>query len=621
MPIRHSLVTRLLVTSVLIAVAAIAATAWLATRTATRAISQEQGRSLGENTSVYDMLVDYAATHPDWSAVQPLIAQRAVELDRRITLMTVDRVAVIADTTPGPSLQHARPAATVDPLNLDLGLTRGTDRIDHRVVGPFRLSAADRTRLRAATDERLACLRRSGVDGTVVEQPNGRSTVVLSTADPFDLLSRCGEPLDSPTRSEQEALRSLGTLAGRCLDLDERTQRLEVLPDFSAYLIDAARDEGSDREPIRSRVDAAGEARITSCVEKSRRTLLQPHVAPAVLLFITAPGSDADQTTFTLSGANTIRIVAVTGAVLFATIIVTVLVGRRLVRPLRALTDAVDRQHAAPVGTPDEIGRLARALNDSVQRRDRAEAQRRAMVSDVAHELRTPLTNIRSWLEAAQDDLAPTDTQLLDLLHEEAVLLQHIIDDLTDLAAADAGTLRIHPEPTYVRDVLAQVVESHRGTAQVAGIVLTMQIRDDPVLPADAVRLRQIVGNLVSNAIRHTPPGGAVTVGAYHNTITVRDTGVGIAAENLPKIFDRFWRADGSRNRATGGSGLGLAITQHLVRAHGGTLTVRSAPGEGSLFTIWLPGAEVAGASGTAVSQVGGGRCLNGRHPTGEEET
>ncbi|GIJ09519.1 two-component sensor histidine kinase [Micromonospora andamanensis] len=603
MPIRHSLVTRLLITSVLIAVAAIAATAWLATRTATRAISQEQGRSLAENTSVYDLLVAHAASHPDWSGVQPLIEQRAEELDRRITLMTEDR-AVIADTTPGPPPQHARPAAVVDPLNLDLGLTGGTDRIDRRAVGPFRLSAADRAAQRAAAGERLSCLRRSGSDGRIEEQPNGRADVVLTTADPWELLSRCGEAAETVTRSEVTALRSLGTLAGRCLGLDQKAQRLEVLPDFSAYLVAVPSDERFDRGATSARVDAAGTARIDSCVEKSRRTLLQPYVAPAVLLFITAPGSGADQSTFTMSGANTIRIVTVTGAVLVATIIVTVLVGRRLVRPLRALTDAVDRQRAAPVSAPDEIGRLARALNDSIHRRDRAEAQRRAMVSDVAHELRTPLTNIRSWLEAAQDDLAPTDAQLLSLLHEEAVLLQHIIDDLTDLAAADAGTLRIHPEPTYVRDVLTQVVESHRGTAQVAGVVLSTQLRDDPVLPADPVRLRQIVGNLVSNAIRYTPPGGTVTVGAYDSTITVRDTGVGIAAENLPKIFDRFWRADESRNRATGGSGLGLAITQHLVGAHGGTLTAQSTLGEGSLFTVWLPDAG-AGAAGQAGSTPG----------------
>ncbi|MFY1704903.1 sensor histidine kinase [Micromonospora sp. WMMA1923] len=600
-PIRHSLVTRLLVTSVLIAIAAIAATAWLATRTATRAISQEQGRSLAENTSVYDLLVDYAAGHPDWSGVRPVLERRAAELDRRITLTTEDRT-VIVDTMPGPSLRTARPAAVVDPLNLDLGLTGGTDRIDRRAVGPFRLTPADRVGLRERAEKQLACLRQSGFDARIEEQPNGRPEVVLATPGLGVAAGACGpDPLATATRSEAKTLRSLGRLAARCLDLDEKRHQLEVLPDFSAYVVAVVDGERSQRpipqEALGTEVRTTGPARLDGCVEKSRRTLLQPYVAPAVLLFITAPDSGTDQTTFTLSGENTARVVAVTGAVLVATIVVTVLVGRRLVRPLRVLTEAVDGQRPAPVTAPDEIGRLARALNDSIQRRDRAEAQRRAMVSDVAHELRTPLTNIRSWLEAAQDDLAPTDAQLLGLLHEEAVLLQHIIDDLADLAAADAGTLRIHPEPTYVGDVLTQVVESHRGTAQAAGVELSTRIDDDPVLPVDAVRLRQIVGNLVSNAIRHTPPGGSVTVAARDTTITVRDTGVGIAPENLPKIFERFWRADGSRNRATGGSGLGLAITQHLVSAHGGTLTVQSVLGEGSVFTVRLP-AEVASSPG-----------------------
>ncbi|KXK63432.1 histidine kinase [Micromonospora rosaria] len=593
MPIRHSLVTRLLVTSVLVAIAAITSTAWLATRTATRAISQEQGRSLAENTRVYEILIEYAATHPDWSGVSPLIEQQAAKLDRRITLMTDDRT-VVADTLDGPSLHSARPAAVVDPLNLDLGLTGGTDRIDRRAVGPFRVASGVRDELRASAEEQLTCLRRSRLDGRIEWQPDGRFVVVLTTPDPRGAAGGCGaKPL--PARgAEEKALRSLGRLTESCLDLDTEEEGIEVLPDFSAYLTNTWVDERSARpapqEVFRVDVDADYAARISECVEKSRRSMLQPYVAPAVLLFITAPGSGADQTKFSLSGENTVRIVTVTGAVLVATIIVTVLVGRRLVRPLRALTDAVDRQRPAPVSAPDEIGRLARALNDSIHRRDRAEAQRRAMVSDVAHELRTPLTNIRSWLEAAQDDLAPTDAHLLGLLHEEAVLLQHIIDDLADLAAADAGTLRIHPEPTYLRDVLTQVVDSHRGTAQTAGVALTMQIHDDPVLPADAVRLRQIVGNLVSNAVRYTPPGGSVTVTARDTTITVRDTGVGIAAEHLPKIFDRFWRADGSRTRATGGSGLGLAITQHLVRAHGGTIDVQSTLGEGTLFTVRLPG-------------------------------
>ncbi|MEU8819255.1 HAMP domain-containing sensor histidine kinase [Actinoplanes sp. NPDC048796] len=579
-PLRHSLVTRLLVTSVLIAVAAIAATAWLATATATRALRQEQGRSLTEDKGVYDLLVGYAAGHPDWSGAPELIRDRAAKLGRRITLMTADR-AVIADSGPGPSLAGARASATVDPLNLDLALSGGTERIDPRATGPFLVPPAQRGRLDKLAADTLTCIREGGGDGEVVRLPNGRPSVVPTGPGIDSNAAACNDRLPTATTpAEQGPLRELGRLVTTCARLP-RELRLGVRPDFSTYFLIADRPE-----PVAvpdSTSAAAPPARVRGCVEKSRRAMLQSYVAPPALLFVTDPAAGADQTRFTLSEQNTIRIVATTGGVLLATIGVTVLVGRRLVRPLRVLTEAAG-QGPVPVSTRDEIGRLARALNDSTERRDRAEAQRRAMVSDVAHELRTPLTNIRSWLEAAQDDLAPTDAQLVGLLHEEALLLQHIIDDLSDLA----GPLRLDLRPAPLREVLAQVVDSHRAPAHAAGVRLTMEVTGQPVVKADAVRLRQLIGNLVSNGIRYTPRGGSVTVTATDTTITVRDTGVGIAPENLPKIFDRFWRADESRSRATGGSGLGLAIARKLTEAHGGGIEVRSVPGEGTTFTVRL---------------------------------
>ncbi|MET0425174.1 MAG: HAMP domain-containing sensor histidine kinase [Actinoplanes sp.] len=599
-PIRHSLVIRLLATSVLIAVAAIGSTAWLATRTATRAISQEQGRSLTDDKGVYDLLVTYAAGHADWSGVPALIQQRAAKLGRRITLMTEDR-QVIVDSGPGPSLIAARPSAVVDPLNLDLGLTGGSQRIDSRVVGPYRLPAKEKADLRV---QAVDCLRKSGVITTLGETLSGRPVLNLTEQNSDTILKCRQQMIDTTAPTEDKALRALTTLTGRCLGV-KGTGMLYINTDFTVFTVMPPDRNGIGEKlvvpaPSAQAATPAATARVKSCLEKSRRTQLQPYVAPPALLFVTDPDTGADRTTFTLTGGNSIRIVAVTGAVLLATILVTVLVGRRLVRPLRALTEAADQQTPLAVKTRDEIGYLARALNNSTERRDRAEAQRRAMVSDVAHELRTPLTNIRSWLEAAQDDLAPTDAQLLGLLHEEAVLLQHIIDDLGDLAAVDAGTLRVHPEPMYVRDVLERAVDIHRGTAHAAGVRLETVITGEPVVEADAVRLRQVVGNLVSNAIRHTPAGGLVTVAAHDRTITVRDTGVGIAAENLPKIFDRFWRADESRSRTTGGSGLGLAIARKLVEAHGGTIEVESEPGRGTLFTVRLPESGFTGRGGAS---------------------
>jgi two-component system sensor histidine kinase BaeS len=577
-------VTRLLATSVLIAVAAIAATAWLATRTATRAINQEQGRSLTDDKGVYDMLVAYAAGHPDWSQAPELIQERAAKLGRRITLMTEDR-QVLIDSGTGPSLRTARPSAVVDPLNLDLALTGGTQRIDARAVGPYLLPARERAELRSTARKVLDCLAGLGVSGRVVETPSGRSGIELTSTDAEGALPKCGALWDeNPTSTEAKALRSLGTLTARCAGpLNGGT--VLVTPQFRPYVLSSK--QMADRKiapvPAEPSTGTRVSARVQSCLEKSRRTQLQPYVAPPALLFVTDPDTGADRTTFTLTGENTVRIVTVTGAVLLATIMVTVLAGRRLVRPLRALAEAAGGPAPAVVTGRDEIAHLARVLNTSAQ-------QRRAMVSDVAHELRTPLTNIRTWLEAAQDDLAPTDDQLVALLHEEAVLLQHLIEDLSDLAAVDAGTLRVHPEAIAVRDVIEQVTDIHRGTAHSAGVRLEAAVSGDPIMSADPVRLRQVVGNLVSNAVRHTPQGGVVTVSASHNTIAVRDTGTGIAEEHLPKVFDRFWRADESRSRATGGTGLGLAISRQLVEAHGGTITVTSTVGVGTVFTVHLPG-------------------------------
>jgi two-component system sensor histidine kinase BaeS len=583
-PWRHSLVTRLLATSVLIAVAAIAATAWLATRTATRAISQEQGRSLTDDKGVYDMLVAYAAGHPDWSQAPGVIRERATKLGRRITLMTEDR-QVIIDSGPGPSLQAARPSAVVDPLNLDLGLTGGTERIDARAVGPYLLPAGERAELRRTARKTLNCIAGLGVTGRVVETPSGRSVIELTSADTGGAASKCGAlQNENPTGTEAKALRTLATMTAGCLGrLNGGT--VLVTPQFRAYILSAKQLADRRVAPVPSEqiIDTRTNARVDSCLEKARRTQLQPYVAPPALLFVTDPDTGADLTTFTLTGENTVRIITVTGTVLLATIVVTVLAGRRLVRPLRALTEAAGGPAPAVVTGRDETAHLARVLNASAQ-------QRRAMVSDVAHELRTPLTNIRSWLEAAQDDLAPTDDQLVALLHEEAVLLQHLIEDLSDLAAVDAGTLRVHPEAIAVRDVIEQVTDIHRGTAHAAGVRLEAAVSGDPIVSADPVRLRQVVGNLVSNAVRHTPPGGVVTVSADDQTIAVRDTGTGISAENLPKVFDRFWRADESRSRATGGTGLGLAISRQLVEAHGGTIAVASTPGVGTVFTVDLPG-------------------------------
>ncbi|MEU9883596.1 HAMP domain-containing sensor histidine kinase [Streptomyces phaeochromogenes] len=576
MPPHRSLLVRLLATSVLIAVCAIAATAWLTVRTTTGAIRQEQGRILTDDTHLYDTLVGRAATHRDWSQVDRLIGELASRTGRRIVLTTRDR-RTIADSDP-KAPRPDRVSAVVDPLHVAPAGSADADHIDPRVIGPYRLTADGRAKLRAAADRLQACLQRSGASATRIDRPSGRPVIRIGNDDAairYKITGVCPTAeLDTPTEPERKALDRLNALVAKCLR-DRHESAVGVGLDFLAVT------------PV-----------VQDCVDTARRVQLTPYVAPPALLFIgDAQVPAVASVGLDLSPANTARIAGVTGLVLVLTVSSTVLVGRRLVRPLRALTTAArgpgDRHARVPVTTNDEIGRLAAAFNDLSARRERAEEQRRAMVSDIAHELRSPLNNIRVWLEAAEDGVAEPDGDFTTSLLEEALQLQHLIDDLQDLAAADAGVLRLHREDVFVRDLLHQVATAHRAAADSAGVTLVVRTEGDPKLYADPVRIRQMIGNLVSNAVRHTAVRGSVEVSAVcvdtEVRIEVRDTGQGIEPEELPYVFDRFWRAEKSRSRSTGGSGLGLAIVRQLTHAHDGTIAVRSTPGAGTVFGVTLP--------------------------------
>jgi signal transduction histidine kinase len=601
-PLHRSLIVRLLATSVLVAVGAIAATAWLTAQTTTAAIEQQQGRSISDDALIYDTLMGYAATHASWDGVARTVESSGQKTGHRVTLLTLDR-QVVADSAPtGPALGSAQPSATVDPLRVTtstgeagspagtidaraVGLKRLTaaqvgGSIDPRAVGPYRLTAAERRRLDGYAQGALKCLS-GNLNAGLVRRANGRPVVTLGGATE----TGCGaKDLAMPTATEARALRALTRRMDGCLHL-KTSKYVWISPLFEVFSSGPVLPAGVDLTDIQK------------CLQSSLREQLTPYVAPPALLFVTDAKRGTTRPSISLTRKNVVRIAAGTGLVLVVAIATTVLVGLRLVRPLRRLTDSarrpIDEQERVPVGTRDEIGYLAIALNDLFDRRESLEMQRQAMVTDVAHELRTPLTNIRSWIEAAQDGFTPTNAQLLELLHDETVLLQHVVDDLRDLAAADAGTLRLYPEFRFLNDVLTQVVDAQRGVAETSGVNLSTDFSADPQLSIDPVRLRQLIGNLVSNAIRHTDPGGRVTIRTRTTdedfVIEIVDTGTGIDRSDLEKVFDRFWRADASRSRATGGSGLGLAIVRKLAEAHDGTVTVASEVGVGSSFTVRLP--------------------------------
>jgi two-component system sensor histidine kinase BaeS len=235
------------------------------------------------------------------------------------------------------------------------------------------------------------------------------------------------------------------------------------------------------------------------------------------------------------------------------------------------------------------IQELARGFNTMAARLEADEEQRRTMLADVSHELRTPLTVITGNLEAIVDGVHPPDRAHLTSILEETRVMERLIEDLRTVTLSEAGTLALHPEPTDPDVLIGEVLHAFGPGATAAGVTLASATSEDlPILDVDPVRIREVLSNLVANALRHTPAGGRITIGGSVTPasviLTVDDTGPGIDPELLPHVFDRFVKGTGSR-----GSGLGLAIARGLVEAHGGTIAVDSRAGGGTTFRVELP--------------------------------
>ena len=272
------------------------------------------------------------------------------------------------------------------------------------------------------------------------------------------------------------------------------------------------------------------------------------------------------------------------------------LLARQLTAPLRALTQAAHRlsEGAVPqveIHSRDEVGELGQAFNQMARSLAQQERLRRNLMADIAHELRTPLTVIRGDLEALLDGVFDASPEALASLQEEALLLSRLVDDLQALAQAEAGQLQLTREPTDLADLLRGVVAAFDLQAESQGQSLTLDVPSNlPLVDADPQRVRQVVANLVSNALRHAPESGRVIVSAVQDRagvqVSVADDGLGIAPEDLSHVFDRFWRGGEPR---VDSSGLGLAIARELIRAHRGDIWVESELGTGSVFYFTLP--------------------------------
>jgi signal transduction histidine kinase len=278
------------------------------------------------------------------------------------------------------------------------------------------------------------------------------------------------------------------------------------------------------------------------------------------------------------------------------------LLSRRIVGPVEALTDAArrlgrgDLSQRVTVRSRDEIGELSQAFNAMADSLARHETLRRTLVTDVAHELRTPLTNLRGQIEAVEDGLVAPSAETLRSLGEEVRLLARLVDDLQTLSVAQDDGLALERRPLDVRELVRSAIESQQRTAAEHRLTLRSHVPALPRVSADPVRIGQVLRNLLVNAMTHTPEGGAVELSARVRgdavEIVVADTGSGIPREHLAHVFERFYRADPSRARATGGAGLGLAIVKAIVEVHGGTVAAESAPGTGATFRFTLPVAD-----------------------------
>ena len=615
-----SLLTRLLVVSVTIAVTAVITTAWLTTRTTSERIIGEFSRSLEADAFIYSQLTRYAVNHRDWNDVGPLLTELRERTGRRLALATPDGEP-LADSSKGdgddtpPPLPDV-PAALIDPiapsLNVAGDVARPSPSPANRgqvTTGP--LTTTERQELQRRAADRETCLDtgRAPVEETT---PRSGATATLSPQQADELLTVCN-PTDLADEEVDMLLlrQEINHRLASCLE-DESLPYAFILDADSLDHGSAPPGPGVEGETgatsqrathvdvVAQPTDDTQRRAAATCDENARREVLGPYVASAAVLYL-GDETDSDGPIAGVGGGQTVGAILL---VLVVTIGATVAASRRLVTPLRSLTEAAGlleggaHHSRVTIDRSDEIGRLGTAFNTMAATLENNEAQRRAIVSDVAHELRSPLTNLRAHIEAAHDGVIDIDDDLTSSLLDEAVLLQRLVDDLQQLATADAGKLQLHLQPTDAADLLTQVAQAYRANAIDAEVTLNVEAPASLPVVIDPDRLRQAIGNLVANAISYTPRNGTVTLRGnatdeHTVELTVEDTGSGIDPEHLPHLFDRFYRVDSSRDRATGGSGLGLAITRTLIETHGGTISVESITGHGSKFTVRLPASRL----------------------------
>ena len=319
-----------------------------------------------------------------------------------------------------------------------------------------------------------------------------------------------------------------------------------------------------------------------------------------LLLFILLVGSLIALVAWLVGGLldSGVLVLLVSAVLPFVAFLLFVVIVIRLIRgagaPVADLIEGAGRIEAGEIGTqvpergPSEVRSLVRAFNAMSSRLASNEDARRTLLADVSHELRTPLTVMQGMLEGVLDGVYPADEAHLRPVLDETRVLSRLIDDLRTLSLSEAGALHLHREPTDLRALLGEVVASHRAIADDAGVRLDLEAVELAPISVDPARIRQVMANLVANALRFTPSGGDVRIvvsgSAGAVTIRVSDTGRGMEPEEVEHAFDRFYRSPGST-----GSGLGLSIARNLVEAHGGRIGLSSTQGAGATVEVTLP--------------------------------
>ncbi len=281
--------------------------------------------------------------------------------------------------------------------------------------------------------------------------------------------------------------------------------------------------------------------------------------------------------------------------------VVSWFVSRRIVHPIRALVTLSQRiagghyEQRLHLDTGDELAELVENFNRMAASLAETEVMRQRLLGDVTHELKTPLTSIKGYMEGLQDGVLPATPETFQLIHNEADRLQRLVQDLQELSRTEAGQIHLDISSCAPYQIIMSVIERMRPQFREKGIALDTSIPDDlPLIRADKDRTAQVLTNLLGNALQYTADGGRVSLDVVKNGdqlgFSVRDTGAGLDSNDLERIFQRFYRVDKSRSRASGGSGIGLTIAKQLVEAQGGTIRAESAGiGKGSQFSFTLP--------------------------------